>query len=160
MFVISAKLTKKKALIAILILAVILAAVIIIAGRHNGGSENASALSAVVKNNKERVEFIRSLGWEIDENPIDEQTVVIPQRFGDVYADYVELQKSQGFNLEDFGGLEVKRYTYEIKNYPTDDTSVVLDLLVYRNRVIGGDVQSTSIDGFMHGLSYPEAENN
>jgi len=30
---------------------------------------------------------------------------------------------------------------------------VVADIIVYRNKVIAGDVQSTALNGFMHGLN-------
>ena len=42
-------------------------------------------------------------------------------------------------------------------NYPGagSDDPIVADLVVYRNEVIAGDVQSTRLDGFMHGLAFP-----
>ena len=48
------------------------------------------------------------------------------------------------------------RYTYQITNYPNSSDQVVADIVVYRNRIIAGDVQSTALDGFMHGLAFPK----
>jgi len=49
--------------------------------------------------------------------------------------------------------MEAMRYTYEILNYPTGDKGIVADIIIYRNSVIAGDVQSTALNGFMHGLN-------
>ena len=35
---------------------------------------------------------------------------------------------------------------------------VVADIIVYRNRVIAGDIQSNALDGFMVGLKYPSGK--
>ena len=48
------------------------------------------------------------------------------------------------------------RYTYKILNYP-GEADVVADIIVFRNQVIAGDVQSVALYGFMHGLSMPES---
>ncbi|MBR4014329.1 MAG: DUF4830 domain-containing protein, partial [Clostridia bacterium] len=45
-----------------------------------------------------------------------------------------------------------QRYTYEITNYDGYDGVVYANILVYRNKVIAGDVCSADTKGFMHGL--------
>lgn len=37
-------------------------------------------------------------------------------------------------------------------NYEGSTDTVLAQLFVYRNRVIGGDIHATAMDGFMHGL--------
>ena len=155
MFVFTARLSKRRLTAAILAL-VVLAAVIVIMTRSSGDESAAAIGSAVARTNGDRVKFLNSLGWVVDEDPIDEQAVVIPKSFPDVYQQYNELQLSQGFDLRKFSGLEAMRYTYSVKNYPSGDGSVVADIIVYRGRVIAGDIQSVSADGFMTGLSFPE----
>ena len=156
MFIFTAKLNKKKAVLAVLILAAVLIAIIFIAGSFSRSSaERTSALAAIVKNNDQRVAYLNALGWEVENEPIDEEAVVIPRTFSDVYKEYNELQLAQGFDLSDYGGIEATRYTYEITNYPNETDIVVADLIIYRNEVIAGDVQSTALDGFMHGLEMP-----
>ena len=71
------------------------------------------------------------------------------------YSQYLELQASQGFELTDYCGKRVKRYTYEITNYPTGESGIQAGLLVYKSTVIGGDVLSAQLGGFIHGLEMP-----
>ena len=158
MFILTAKLSKKKAIVAVLILALILIAIILIAGRagqKNNNASETSALSAVVKTNEDRVRYLNSLGWEVEEKPLEEQKVIIPREFNDIYERYNDLQKMQGFDLSKYGGLEATRYTYKVLNFPDAKGLVVADIIVYRNRVIAGDIQSNALDGFMVGLKYP-----
>jgi hypothetical protein len=44
------------------------------------------------------------------------------------------------------------RYTYALTNYPDYEGEVYVNILVYRNTVIAGDVCSADINGFVHGL--------
>ena len=43
--------------------------------------------------------------------------------------------------------------TDEIENYPGQAEGVRANILVYKNKVIGGDVCSVELDGFMHGFA-------
>lgn len=159
MFIFTTKFNKKKAVLAVLILAAILIGIILIAGsidRANSNSKETAALSAVVKNNDQRVKYLNTLGWEVDKKVLEEQKVVIPRDFTDVYKKYNDIQIAQGFDLKKFGGIEATRYTYKVLNYPEVTGSVVVDLIIYRNEVIAGDVQSNALDGFMVGLRYPK----
>ena len=156
MFVFTAKFNRKRALAIILAAAVVIAAVILFAGtRDRGGSEPTAGAASTsgIKTNEDRVSYLQSFGWQVSPQPIDEQEVVIPRKFTEVYKNYSELQKKQGFELSKYSGLEAKRYTYEIKNYPSGEGDVVADIIVYRNTVIAGNVQSTALNGFMHGLN-------
>ena len=80
---------------------------------------------------------------------------IIPEQFDETYSQYLELQASQGFDLTDYCGKRVKRYTYEITNYPTGESGIQAGLLVYKSTVIGGDVLSAQLGGFIHGLEMP-----
>ncbi|MEG1879613.1 MAG: DUF4830 domain-containing protein, partial [Pseudoflavonifractor sp.] len=55
-----------------------------------------------------------------------------------------------------YRGKRVKRFAYAITNYPTGETDVQAGLLVYKNKVIGGEILSGQAGGFLHGLSMPE----
>ena len=160
MFMLTAKLDRRKAIIIVALLAVIIAALIILAHIPGGDvSSQETSGSGACLTNSDRVSYLNALGWEVKEKALEEQTVVIPREFGTVYGRYNELQTSQGFDLRDYSGLEAVRYTYEITNYPetaTDPGSIVADIIVYRGEVIAGDVQCTELDGFMHGLEYPD----
>ena len=99
--------------------------------------------------------FLAGFGWEVDDSGCEEEAVVIPARFDAVYEDYNTIQKYQGLNLERYRGKTVMRYTYPVKNYADYDGTVLATLLVYKDRVIGGDVCSASVDGFVHGWKKP-----
>ena len=154
MFVYTWKFSKKKLTIAILAIVVLIAAILLI---FSGGGEAKAAisLSGSARTAKDRVSLIKSLGWAIEEEPIETQSVVIPTAFTGVYADYAKLQEEQGFNLSKYAGKEATRYTYRVLNYPGVEDSVVIDIIVYRGKVIAGDVQSVRLDGFMQGLAFP-----
>ncbi len=105
------------------------------------------------KTNKQRLEFIRSFGWEVQEEPVEVMEVIIPQEFDAVYEEYNAVQKKQGFDLSKHAGKRVKRYSYVVTNYPGVEGEVRVNLLVKDNKIIGGDVCSMEMDGFMHGFS-------
>lgn len=145
---------KKRVIIAILLTAVIVCAIFLL--KDNGSGDGSP--SAVVKSNDDRIAYLESYGWEVAEEPIEEVTIVIPQNFDDIFQGYNDIQLEQGFDLSKYAGLEAVRYTYSVTNYPTGETNIVADIIVYRNEVIAGDIQSTALDGFMHGLSMPQTE--
>ena len=89
-------------------------------------------------------------------DPIAVEELLIPDEFDETYDQYLALQSEQGFDLTKYQGKRVKRYTYEITNYPTGETGVQVGILVYKNTVVGGEVLSSQLDGFIHGLSMPE----
>ncbi len=149
---VTAKLNKRKLLFTFIAIVVLITAILIISIRNN--SVETGGFSKPVKNNEQRVEYLKSFGWEVDNEPIEEETITIPRNLSDVYGAYNEIQKTQGFDLAEFGGMEAVRYTYKILNYPNEE-NVVADIIVFRNEVIAADVQSTALDGFMHGLQMP-----
>jgi len=156
MFIFTAKLNKKKLLTGIIVILVLVIAAVLALTLTKGKTE-ARSLDVLVRSNGQRVAYLEELGWQVESEPIDEQIITIPTRFDDVYGKYNELQISQGFDLTKYAGLEATRYTYLVTNYPDTDDKIVADIIVYRGRVIAGDVQSTAMDGFMNGLAYPTA---
>lgn len=105
-----------------------------------------------IKSNEDRINFVKQFGWEVEAEPIKEQQVVIPKEFDKVFAEYNELQRRQGLDLSSFKKKSVMRYTYTVTNYPNYDGEVYINILVYRNKVIGGDVCSADVNGFVHGF--------
>ncbi len=104
---------------------------------------------------EERMSFISQFGWKVDEEPVEIKEVIIPEEFDDTYTAYNEIQKSQGFDLTDFAGKRAKRWTYTVKNYEGYENSecIHINLLVCDDKVIGGDVCSVELSGFMHSFS-------
>lgn len=149
MFVLTAKLSKRKigvALAAIIFTAVAVAAGIALARAGEGSVSR-------IRSGADAAAYLASLGWETGAEPIEVREAAIPREFDGVYADYAALQKRQGFKLEKYAGMKATRYTFDILNYPTGEKGIVADLLVFGEEVIAGDVQSPAIDGFMEGLT-------
>ena len=106
--------------------------------------------------NEERVAYLESFGWQIQTEPTETREVLIPAEFNDVYTAYNVMQKAQGFDLEPYAGESCTQYLYKVENYP-NETEVYATLLVYGDQIIGGDVASTKVDGFMHGFAADSA---
>lgn len=150
MFVCSVKAGKKK--VFIVVLAVVLAVVTICfaAGKLQASSVggNAQSYSCQAATNEERIAFLSQFGWQVGPEPLEIKEVTLPQAFDEVYSSYNELQKQQGFDLLPFAGKVCRLWTYEVTNYP-DANPVHANLLICDNLVIGGDISSTALDGFM-----------
>lgn len=102
---------------------------------------------------QERLALTKQMGWEVTEEPVRIQEVIIPEEFDAVYMEYNELQKIAGFDLEPYQGKLLKLYSYEILNGQNKpDDPVNLTLLVHKGKVVGGDISSVKIDGFMREL--------
>lgn len=102
-----------------------------------------------VKSNDDRVAFLSQFGWEVESTPIEEVKVTIPSEFDKVFVGYNELQKQQGLDLTKYKNKEAMRYTYKITNYPDYEGTVYANILVYRGKVIGGDVCTADVNGFV-----------
>lgn len=105
-----------------------------------------------VKTADDRVEFLRQFGWEVNPEPLEETEVTIPAEFDKVFAGYNELQKNQGLDLGKYKNKNVTRCTYAVTNYPNYDGRVLANLLIYRGKVIGGDICTADVNGFIHGF--------
>lgn len=150
MFTKCLKLTKKRAVILILILGIVLAAAVILSSSprsifSKGEMLNASSLEG-------RVKYLSGYGWEIDQSSEERRTVLLPKELEGALADYGVMQTEQGYDFVSYAGLECTQYTYIVTNYEGSSETVYATLYVKSARVIGGDIHSTAIDGFMHGI--------
>jgi len=82
-------------------------------------------------------------------------TMKIPREFDRVMSTYNELQKRQGLDLTKYKGREVTRYSYNVTNYPGYEGKVTANVIVYKSRVIGGDVSSSDVEGFIGTFEFP-----
>ena len=122
------------------------------------GATVSSDISYVkIYENSDRIAFIEQFGWKVTETPLETVEVCVPETFDNVYLGYNEMQKEQGLNLAKYKGKTVTRYTYKVENYPDYDGTVYVSLLIYKNKVVGGDVCSADVNGFVHGFEAPEA---
>ena len=124
--------------------------------------ESVSIKYEKVKSADDAAGFLGQFGWVVDAGSAETVQVTIPAEFDKIFSGYNELQKAQGLDLSKYKKKEVTRYTFRITNYQgvrEDGTAytgtVYANVLVYRNRVIGGDVCSAAMDGFIHGFERP-----
>jgi len=155
MFIFSIKADKKKICVVLAVILLAVTSVIVLTKFHNsvptaecGGVKY--TLSA--GSNEERVSFFSQFGWKVDTEPVEIKDVVIPAKFNDVYLSYNNIQKEQGLDLEPYEGKTCRQWVYSVKNYP-QSTNVRATILVLNNRVIGGDLSTTALDGFMTGFT-------
>ena len=101
--------------------------------------------------------FLESFGWQVQAEPTETREVMIP---APVQRCVHRLQRHAagpgGFDLEPYAGQICTQYVYKVENHPGDD-QVYATLLVYGDEIIGGDIASTAVDGFMHGFASDSA---
>lgn len=106
-----------------------------------------------IKTAEDRASFLSQFGYTVDAEPIESVEVTIPKEFDKVFAAYNEIQKGEGLDLGRYKGKTVMRYTYKVTNYEGYSDTVYANLLVYKNKVIGGDICSADPGGFAHGFT-------
>lgn len=156
MFVFSFKTSRKKIIFfsVILVCVVSIYAVSKVNDDYSISVLSSSNFSVKAVDNSSRIEFLSSFGWKVNTEPIEISEITIPQEFNSVYQNYNQIQKEQGFNLEKYRGKLCKHFTYRVLNYKDQDL-VNANLIVYKNKIIGGDISSVELSGFMHGFKNP-----
>ena len=152
MMVMTAKVDKKKL---IWIVAAAIAAIVVLFALFGGEAQVTDTSAPMAAGNDARVEFLKSFGWEVASSPVESNQVRIPEETSPVYERYNALQKSQGFDLTPYAGKNVMRFVYKITNYPDATEPVYATVLIYKNRVIGGDITDTAASGNIRGFARP-----
>lgn len=157
MFIYTVK-SKQIRAILIILFVVLTVAVLVFLSKDSENVSNDTNANLKAADHSERMSFISQFGWEVSEEPTEVREVIIPETFDDVYTKYNEIQLAQGFDLSSYKGVRVKRWTYAVKNYAgyEDKDCIRINILTCDGTVIGGDVCSVELDGFMHGFSKPQ----
>lgn len=151
MFIYTAKLSKGKMAIVAAIAAAVILLMILLMNRGTGTSMETAAPK--LSTPEARVEYLASCGYTVSPEPLRTQEVLIPKEFTEVYDQYNSLQQSQGFDLLKYRGKKVMQYVYAIENWPEENADpVYATLLVYKNKLIGGDISRGGEDGFLRPL--------
>ena len=144
------KLTKRRAVALLLMLGVMLAAAVVLSSSPRSIFSTGDMLDVSQLNGREK--YLASYGWVIDPASETERTVLLPKKFEGTVRDYADMQTDQGYDFAFYSGLECRQFTYEVTNYDGCDGTVYAVLYVKGTRVIGGDIHSAEINGFMHGI--------
>ncbi len=156
MFIYSFK-ANKKTLIGVALVLVALVILAFAVPGHTKQTNTALGVSLKAADNEQRLAFIRFFGYDVVEEPVEIKDIVIPEQFNDTYISYNEIQISQGFDLSKYKGKSAKSYSYAVTNYPgvkDSEKTVRANLIVYKGKIIAGDVCSVKLDGFMHAFNY------
>lgn len=143
---------EKKHILIFLSIIIMSVSAIVFINRHDDMTAQTIKTKGIVTGDM-RVEFIEQLGLLVEENSYGYEDVQIPQEFDDVYENYNAIQKRNGFDLEKYKGKDATKFTYTVKQYPGyENEKVYVNLLIYKGRIIGGDICTARTDGFMVGL--------
>ena len=93
--------------------------------------------------------FLSTLGQETDPSQLTAQTTVLPVQFDETFIAYNAIQIRQGCDLSHYAGKEVTVYTVPIINYDNSAETVLATVIVYKGKIIGGDIHAAAMDGFM-----------
>ena len=138
---------RRKAAVFIILLAMLLTAIVL-----SAGATPSPFAQTKIKDPTDISEFLGSFDWTCDLTALTEQKTVLPQQFDDTFIAYNAIQLQQGCDLSRYAGKEATVYTLPITNYPDYTGNVLATVLVYRGRIIGGDIHAAAMDGFMHGF--------
>ena len=151
MLIMTTKVDKRKLLIAAAAVIAAIAALLFLGGGDSRPTASMTTAPAADTNDA-RVKFLTDLGWDVTASPAEAAEVKIPKDADEVFDRYNELQKSQGYDLSKYAGKKVMRYVYKINNYPDAKEPVYATLLVYKDRIIGGDITDTTPGGRVRGF--------
>ena len=98
---------------------------------------------------EQRLAFLSNYGYTCEGEA--EKEITLPKEFDETYEMYNAIQIEQGYNLKHFAGQTVSVFTYKVTDYEGED-EVFAHVLVKDGRIIGGDISSARLDGFMHGI--------
>ena len=151
MFIITAKFSRRRAaaLAAVACLALALIAL------PRACRKDAEAPAIPAETNEQRLAYLTSLGWAVNDQPIETLSITLGETLEEPYLSYNDLQRSQGFDLTRYCGQTLSRYTYVVTNYPDASLPCQADLYVCGGVLAAGDIVCTGENGFMAGLSFP-----
>ena len=150
MFIVSMKTTRSHIMGAVVVSALLLTTVVSLCWKPGTGTM-AQPQPVSASQEDGRRAYLQELGYEPDAAEPQVREILIPAEFDEAFSAYNALQQACGMDLTDYRGKRVKCWTYKVTNYPGEDT-VVANLYVYKDKVVGGDISSTAQDGFSHGL--------
>ena len=117
------------------------------------GTESVSVRYDKIRTEQDVVNFLAQFGWQVDGKAIEVKDVSVPAEFDKIYAGYNQVQGAQGLDLSRYKGKTLTRYTFKVTNFEGYEGEVLANVLVWRKKVVGGDICSAEITGgFVQGF--------
>lgn len=66
--------------------------------------------------------------------------------------EYEEIQREQGFCLEEYYGKILEKHSYELVNYPDGTDGVYVNIFLFNGKIVAADICSVKLNGFIHGV--------
>lgn len=104
--------------------------------------------------NAKRLNYLKEAGYIVLSDEPQTQIVTLPNSFHDVYVSYNALQLKSGYDLSAYKGCETIIYTYQITAPVGYEGECLANIIVYNNRIIGGDISSAGYGGYILPLNY------
>lgn len=143
MFSVNLKLTNKRIVTLLAVFALVVTLLVAVRLQSFCAKEE----TAVQCNSEADVKaYLESFGLRLGECTVDQITV--PFEFGEVYENYNSVQLSQGFDLSEHKGKTLQRYTFAVTEHPDGD-DLFAEVLLLDKKIVGADIYSTALDGFI-----------
>ena len=153
MLIWTTRFSRKKAGIGLLILVLAIAAALVLGKTAPGTDPEEQPLLAT---NEDRVAYLESLGWTVDPEPVETLQFLLPETLEEPYLSYNQLQLAQGFDLEQYTGKQVTRYTYTVTNDPRCAEGVQANLYICEEVPVAGDILCSGANGYQDTLVFPD----
>lgn len=145
--------------VAIVVCLVLMCIILALLTKESIETVKANELNLRASNAEERIAYLAQFGWSVEGEPEEVKEIIIPAEFDEVYENYNKLQLEQGFDLTKYMSKRVKKWTYTVTNYPgyENKSCIRATMLISDGKVIGGDICSVELNGFMHGFVKPDS---
>lgn len=153
MLIWTTRFSRKKTGIGLLILVLAIAAALILGKTAPGTDPQEQPL---LSTNEDRVAYLESLGWTVDPEPVETLQFLLPETLEEPYLSYNQLQLAQGFDLEQYTGKQVTRYTYTVTNDPRCAEGVQANLYICEEVPVAGDILCSGANGYQDTLVFPD----
>lgn len=162
MFVVSVKSSKVKIILGVVfVCTVALLSFLFMGKEYSSAVISEGGISLRASDEKERTSFLSQFGWDFDTEPAEVKEVLIPSEFDTAYTEYNALQQRQSFDLEKYKGQIVKRWTYNINNYPGLEGKtgfVQANIMIFGGNVIGADITVFGDKIRIHTIDFPDSD--
>lgn len=89
-------------------------------------------------------------------SPWEESRVTLPEEDDSAWKAYLEMQREAGYEMTPFCAKTVTRLACEIENHPEGEGVRANFYMQDDGKILGGDIMSPALDGFMHALKMPK----